>query len=174
LTDAARTPRRHARRLAKTGLAAVSLLLFLACAGSDDDADARPARTPTLAPTPVASLPGSTPTETAPNPSSTAVPRPTAIRTPSAEEQPSVLDIVIDRAAEDFGVGRGMINVVSHEYQTWPSTALGCPEPGRFYAQIVTTGYQVILAIGDVTAVYHVDETGAAIVRCNDAIEIKP
>jgi len=168
LTDAVRNSCQCARRLAQFGPVALVLLLLVACSEGNGDADTQPSASPTPEPTALATIPASTQTEVSPSPPSTPVPRPTAPVTPTSSGRPAVLDQVIARAAEDYGVTPGTISVVSYEQQTWPTTALGCPEKGRFYAQIIITGYEFVLAIGESTAVYHADEAGTAIVRCVD------
>jgi hypothetical protein len=37
----------------------------------------------------------------------------------------------------------------------WPDSSLGCPEPGMMYAQVITPGYQIGLAVGDELYYYH-------------------
>ena len=47
------------------------------------------------------------------------------------------------------------IEVVDAGSVTWPNSALGCPEEGAFYAQMLTEGYRAILRVGETTYVYH-------------------
>jgi hypothetical protein len=46
----------------------------------------------------------------------------------------------------------------------WPDTALGCPEPGRAYAQVITPGYRVVVQAGAQVLEVHTDEAGRAVV----------
>lgn len=39
----------------------------------------------------------------------------------------------------------------------WGDTSLGCPEPGKFYAQVITSGYRIILSDGMREYEYHSD-----------------
>lgn len=41
----------------------------------------------------------------------------------------------------------------------WPDTSLGCPEPGRVYAAVVTPGYRIVLEHGGRRYRYHTDRT---------------
>jgi len=50
-----------------------------------------------------------------------------------------------------------IIAVVSVEAVDWPSTALGCPQPGLMYAQVITPGYLVILIAQGERYEYHTD-----------------
>jgi hypothetical protein len=45
--------------------------------------------------------------------------------------------------------------VLSGELVTWPDAALGCRQPGRNYAQMLTDGARVVLAHGGRTYSYH-------------------
>jgi hypothetical protein len=52
------------------------------------------------------------------------------------------------------------IRVVAWEPLDWPDAALGCPEPGKVYAQILTPGYVVFLEARGETFRVHTDRTG--------------
>ena len=52
------------------------------------------------------------------------------------------------------------IRVVAWEPLDWPGAALGCPEPGKVYAQILTPGYVVFLEARGETFRVHTDRTG--------------
>jgi hypothetical protein len=56
-----------------------------------------------------------------------------------------------------------VIGVVSSEKTTWSDASLGCPEPGRMYAQARTPGYRVVLRAGDDEYAYHSRGTSAFI-----------
>ncbi|HZT08109.1 MAG TPA: hypothetical protein VFC51_13865 [Chloroflexota bacterium] len=57
--------------------------------------------------------------------------------------------------AARLGVDVESIAVVSADAVTWPDGALGCPQPGRAYPQIVMPGYRVVFSVDDVTYEYH-------------------
>lgn len=42
----------------------------------------------------------------------------------------------------------------------WPNSALGCPQPGVEYLQVITPGYRVVLEVGGTTYDYRSDERG--------------
>ncbi|MDQ4044039.1 MAG: hypothetical protein M3173_01120 [Chloroflexota bacterium] len=137
---------RHARMLL---LLAAPLLLFAACGGeSDDEPTGSNADTDTASPTTSAS-----PTP----PRSTASPPPV----------PDPVQAAVSQAAEDAGVSEDEIELLHYEPREWPSTALGCPEPGQMYAQVITEGYLVhVRADGEVVQ-YHTDR-GTTAVRCDN------
>lgn len=39
----------------------------------------------------------------------------------------------------------------------WPDTSLGCPRPNQTYTETRTTGYRILLAVGDDEYAYHTD-----------------
>jgi hypothetical protein len=81
---------------------------------------------------------------------------------PSGEHNPPVdpaLARVVGQALDDLaqrlGVPGDEITVVSGELVTWPDAALGCREPGRMYAQVVSDGARIVLAHGGRRFSYH-------------------
>jgi hypothetical protein len=99
-------------------------------------------------------------------PSPTSFMRPTSISGPTVTTIPEPVSAAIARAAMDRDVSPSDVVMLRFLEKSWPSTALGCPEEGRSYAQIVTSGYAVAFSIVGELAFYHVDLTGAAIVEC--------
>ena len=67
-----------------------------------------------------------------------------------------------------LGVNSNEIQVVSSERVNWPSTALGCPEPGTAYATVIVNGWKFVLAHGGQTYVFHANETGSNVVECTE------
>jgi hypothetical protein len=49
------------------------------------------------------------------------------------------------------------VKTVSLRPQTWPDAGLGCPQPGRSYAQLETRGFLIELEAGGRTYPYHSD-----------------
>jgi hypothetical protein len=47
------------------------------------------------------------------------------------------------------------IQVVSAESRDWPDAGLGCPEPGKMYAQVITRGFRIVLQANGQTFEYH-------------------
>ena len=47
------------------------------------------------------------------------------------------------RAGDD---DMGLVGVVRAERVTWPDASLGCPEAGKFYAQVLTPGVWLVLS----------------------------
>lgn len=59
------------------------------------------------------------------------------------------------------------ITVESVEEVTWPDSALGCPEPGMMYLQVLTPGYRIVLSAKGTEYVYHTDRS-ERIVLCGE------
>ncbi len=58
------------------------------------------------------------------------------------------------------------VMVVSVSAVDWPDTSLGCPQPGMFYAQIIVSGYTIILSASGQQVEYHADQRGR-VVTCS-------
>ncbi len=69
--------------------------------------------------------------------------------------------------SNELGIPPKEIEVLSVEMYEWPDTSLGCPEPGKSYAQVVTTGYRLILRVEDEQYEVHVDQEGQIAVLCD-------
>lgn len=55
------------------------------------------------------------------------------------------------------------VRLVSYEEREWPSTALGCPQPGFSYHQVVTPGYFIRLDIEGQAFTYHTNRSSTVI-----------
>lgn len=142
-------------------LAALALLLA-ACGGRTPEPTSPPAtETPTqIPPTQVS------PTETPVSPIQT----PTSpIGTPvSPVERPSldIVDAAVEQAISELNVDPDAVEVISIESVEWSDTSLGCPQPDEMYAQVITPGYRVVLAVDGETYEVHTDATGENLAIC--------
>ncbi|MEK6748098.1 MAG: hypothetical protein AABY83_02675 [Pseudomonadota bacterium] len=59
------------------------------------------------------------------------------------------------------------ISVVSAAAQQWRDSSLGCPQAGMMYAQVITTGYRVILKSKDKKYDWRVSEYSARLCESN-------
>ena len=57
-----------------------------------------------------------------------------------------------------------MITVVTFSATDFPDASLGCPQPDQMYAQVITPGYQVILAVSGSEYDYRV--AGETVILC--------
>jgi len=73
-----------------------------------------------------------------------------------------------DDLAERLEVAVEKIAVLEAEAIEWPDTSLGCPQPGRMYAQVITPGYRIILKVGGEQYEYHSDKEGRQLILCQD------
>jgi hypothetical protein len=117
--------------------------------------DARPAATPVSTVDPVPTpLPAATPDRTIPRVSFSPVPGDTAaVPTP-------ILDAVIADAAGRTGAAPADITIVTARSVTWPNGALGCPQPGYAYTEMVEPGYQVVVDAGGTRLDYRIGSGG--------------
>lgn len=116
---------------------------------------------PTLVPTP-------TPTVPPPPPLPfilTAQPTPPSEPTPGATSLDFTLGQLLLGAWQDLAqrldVSQEDISVVSSQIIQWRNAALGCPEPGKVYAQVVTPGFRFVLSYGGQEYHYHSDINGS-------------
>lgn len=65
-------------------------------------------------------------------------------------ELQSLLDAAIADLMERLGVDESSIVVHLVQEVTWGDASLGCPEPGRSYAQVVTDGLRMVLVVDGV------------------------
>ena len=74
-------------------------------------------------------------------------PAPLAVSDPDLAD---IIDVAIIDLATTLGVdSSGNVGIRSASSITWSDTALGCPQPGYTYAQVVTPGFLVVLVYRD-------------------------
>lgn len=163
------------------------VILAVACVGGEDDpaplvtsvgitatpqqstATAAPIptspRVPTVAPTPAPTA------TTASQPTATATPRsPTPTPTPSA---PSLARAkAISLGAAELGVPAADISVLSQDPATWASTGLGCEVRGQVYAQVLISGWKIVVNGGGIALEIHADALGENVISCSTAISL--
>ena len=76
---------------------------------------------------------------------------------------PQPVMLAVSAAASESGLPEEDVRVLSYTEREWPSTALGCPQPGFSYAQVVTPGFHVQLLAGETTYEYHTNLTTSVI-----------
>jgi len=64
---------------------------------------------------------------------------------PAGDEAAGAVDRARSALAERLEVETAAIEVLTVEPADWPDSALGCPEKGKVYAQVLTSGYRVEL-----------------------------
>ena len=81
---------------------------------------------------------------------------------PVAGEVPEeILSEIIADLVERSGAKRVDIQVVRAEAVVWNDGALGCPQPGEFYIQVLINGYWVVLEVNGVVYDYRVSDKGS-------------
>jgi hypothetical protein len=75
-------------------------------------------------------------------------------------DRPAAVDAALADAASQLGVEAAELDVVTVEAREWPDASLGCPQPGEFYAQVVTPGYLIVVEASGESLEYHGDENG--------------
>jgi hypothetical protein len=76
----------------------------------------------------------------------------------------SAVDLAAEHAksllAERLKLEPAAIEVLKAERVTWPDAAMGCPEPGQLYAQVLVEGYRVVLSHDSRVWAYHAGSDG--------------
>ncbi|MGH2541150.1 MAG: hypothetical protein ACRDIB_00040 [Ardenticatenaceae bacterium] len=94
------------------------------------------------------------------------VPEEVTTPTAGAGAVPTVEERVIGYVAAETGAAPESIAIVEQEAVDWPSSALGCPQPGTAYLDVIVPGYQMQVDVsGEVLAV-HTDLEGNNIIIC--------
>jgi len=137
----------------------VTLVVASGCQGYDES------------PTAPLTSPGADEVGTPSAPPATAMPT-ALIPIPIIEEAPvsseTAIALATENLAERLGVAVEKIAVLGVEAVEWSDTSLGCPQPGKMYAQVITPGYRIILKVGGEQYEYHSDREGRQLVLCHD------
>jgi hypothetical protein len=114
------------------------------------------------------SAPTSSPQPAPPTTQVVAPPSPVPVTSPSpsSQGQPAV-DAALRDAAAHLGASATALRVEQVEAREWPDAALGCPRPGVMYAQVLTSGYLVVISGAGKTLEYHTDARGR-VVLCQE------
>lgn len=116
-------------------------------------------------PTPLTPARSASQTRDLPPLSATPTPAPTEVAFPVGAEP------LVTRAREDLAqkldLPTDAIQLISVEAVDWPDAGLGCPQPDLMYAQVITSGFLVLLEVQDQTYQYHTDND-QRIVLCSD------
>jgi hypothetical protein len=72
----------------------------------------------------------------------------------------------VEFLAAELGIPESEIEVLSVQSDEWSDTSLGCPEQGTSYAQVVVSGYSVILRAQGEEYEVHTDQEGLFVVIC--------
>lgn len=110
----------------------------------------------------------------APAPAADIAPAPvikaTVVPTQIADNPPveeSVLQTLITQAQTDLAsrldIKINEITLLDAQPVNWSDSSLGCPQPEMMYAQVITPGYQIMLAVNERSYAYHTDETSHVI-----------
>lgn len=91
----------------------------------------------------------------------------------SGEVPQQILAVFQDDLARRALVKHDAITVVSATEQEWPNGALGCPQPGEMYTQMIVPGYRVVMQAAGNRYAYHSDRRGNFIV-CSDGMSFPP
>lgn len=90
------------------------------------------------------------------------LPQPTAQESIEYSNAPveKFASLVKNDLAQSLGISTEQIEVIATQTITWPNSALGCPAPGKVYAQGNVPGYRITIATNGQQYTYHTDLNG--------------
>lgn len=74
---------------------------------------------------------------------------------------PAVTVTARNNLASRLGVQADDVKILESRSVYWRNAALGCPDPERSYAQVLTPGWLIRLAVGQTEYRYHAGQDGA-------------
>ena len=89
-----------------------------------------------------------------------------AVATEPPGDVPPVTAAARTKLAEALGISEEQIEVLETRSVAWRSSALGCPDPDKMYAQVITQGWFVRLTVGQIEYRYHAGLDGVPF-TCN-------
>ena len=90
---------------------------------------------------------------------------PTPVATPTPEV-PSFGGLFIAELSNKLGIKSSRIILLSYEDTIFNDSSLGCPEPGKFYAQVLTPGWKIIFEADGSFYEYHSNIDGSYYIDC--------
>lgn len=83
-------------------------------------------------------------------------------------EENTVVDAARADLAQREGVTPEDVSVVRVREVDWPDSALGCPEEGMAYTQVVVSGFQILLQVDERVFDYHAGSDGGVFLCPSD------
>ena len=71
--------------------------------------------------------------------------------------------LTINDLATNLNISKEQVTLLESTEIIWPDAALGCPSPGKVYAQGRVPGFKIRLEAGGQEYIYHTDLTGQVI-----------
>jgi len=78
-----------------------------------------------------------------------------AVGVPRAGDRQQMVYMAKEDLSKRLGISVDSISVERVDQVDWPDSSLGCPEPGKVYAQVITPGYRILLKADGKTYEYH-------------------
>ncbi len=78
-----------------------------------------------------------------------------AVGVPRAGDRQQMVYMAKEDLAKRLGIPADSITVESVDQVDWSDASLGCPEPGKVYAQVITPGFRILLKADGKTYEYH-------------------
>jgi hypothetical protein len=76
--------------------------------------------------------------------------------------------------SQHLGLAIAEITILEIEPVTWPDASLGCGQPDKVYAQVLTPGFFIRLEAKGQQYIYHTDESSTVILCTGEALPVFP
>jgi hypothetical protein len=85
----------------------------------------------------------------------------------------NLTEIAKEDLAQRLSIPTTQISVIEAKAVTWSDSSLGCPQEGMVYAQVLTSGYLIVLGYSDNQYEYHAGK-GPNVFYCPNPIPPVP
>lgn len=76
--------------------------------------------------------------------------------------------------SQRLGLAIEEITILEVEPVTWPDASLGCPQPEKVYAEVLTPGFFIRLEAKGQQYIYHTDESSTIVLCTGDTLPVLP
>ena len=90
-----------------------------------------------------------------------------SLSTPTDPGLQNLIELAIADLAARLAFTPSNILLLEAKSVTWSNSSLGCQQPGRAYAQILTPGYMILLKASDKIYEYHTNR-GTRVILCEN------
>jgi len=89
--------------------------------------------------------------------------------TPSPSSLQNLTKKAIEDLAQQLSIPETQIQLVEARDVIWTDSSLGCPQPGMAYADVLTSGYLILLNVNGQSYEYHAGKN-SNVFHCSDPL----
>jgi hypothetical protein len=76
------------------------------------------------------------------------------------KEYPEVVQGIVERIVEKYGLNSDQITIISAEHVEWPNACLGLAGEDEMCAEVITPGWKIVLSSAGEETTFHTDDSG--------------